>query len=84
MSIIFTKHALERIKARGVDKNEVFDALENPENLVEKSGVKIVQKKVGNQLLRVYYREEKKAKIIILLFEKYINQIPPFEKHNSI
>ena len=60
MPIEFTKHALERIKARNIDKTEIFTTLRNPEKLIKnKSGINIAQKKIKNQLLRVFYQEEK-------------------------
>ena len=70
MSIEFTKHALERIKARNIDKNEILTTLNNPEKIIkDKSGLCIAQKKIMNQLLRVFYREEKGAKVIITAYK---------------
>ncbi len=78
MLIEFTKHALERIKARNIEKNEVIETLANPEKVIkDNSGLCIAQKKFTNQLLRVFYREEEKGKTIITAykasdFERYI------------
>ncbi|MBD3254408.1 MAG: DUF4258 domain-containing protein [Candidatus Lokiarchaeota archaeon] len=35
MSIKFTKHALLHIKARNISKEEVADALDNPESIIK-------------------------------------------------
>jgi len=69
MSIDFTKHALERIKARNIDKNDVLNTLKKPDKIIKKTGMSIAQKKVKHQLLRVFYKEEKGAKTIITAYK---------------
>ena len=69
MPIDFTKHALERIKARNIDKQEVVDTLKNPDKIIKKSGLNIAQKISAHQLLRVFYREEKDTKTIITAYK---------------
>ncbi|MHA1344336.1 MAG: DUF4258 domain-containing protein [Promethearchaeota archaeon] len=70
MPIKFTKHALERIKSRSINITEIIDTLKNPDKLiVDKSGINIAQKKVKNQLLRVFYNEEKKTKKVITAYK---------------
>ena len=69
MPIEFTKHALERLKARDIDKKEVISTLKTPEKIIKTSGINIAQKKVEHQLLRVFYREEKKTKIVITAYK---------------
>lgn len=69
MSIEFTKHALERIKARDIDKKEVIDTLRTPDKIIKSPNFNIAQKKIAHQLLRVFYKEEKETKTIITAYK---------------
>ncbi len=77
MLIRFTKHALERISARNIDKSEILSTMNQPDNVKQDEfGVFIAQKKIHNLLLRIFYYEEEQTKIIITAyktskFEKY-------------
>lgn len=66
MPIEFTKHALERIKARGIEKKEIFSTLKKPDNVIENPEVKIAQKQISHQLLRIFYKEEGDTKILLI------------------
>ena len=78
MVIQFTKHALKQIKLRKIEKAEINDALNNPDNVLQdKFGNFIAQKKSEKYLLRVVYLHEKDIKKIITAyktskFSKYI------------
>lgn len=78
MLIQFTKHALERIKARQIEKKEIILTLNNPEKTIKtKSDSYIAQKKFGEKLLRVIYKKVGKNIIIITAykasdFDRYI------------
>ena len=56
MLIKFTKHALERMRIRGITKVEVIDAITNSEKELKDSQGTLIAQKVGNKfLLRVFY-----------------------------
>jgi len=56
MPIKFTKHALERMKIRSITKEEIIDAINNPDKETNDSfGNIIVQKVEKKFLLRVFY-----------------------------
>ena len=70
MSIKFTKHALQRIKKRKISKDEILDAINNPD-LLEKDlyGNFVAQKIIERRLLRVFYFSEGDAKIVITAYK---------------
>lgn len=78
MRIIFTKHALEQIKIRKIDKIEIISTLNNPDKIVnDKFGNYIAQKTFENYLLRVFYLSEGNTMKIItsyktLKYQKYL------------
>lgn len=64
MVIRFTKHALQQIKIRDIDKSDIIDTLNNPDKTIkDKIGNEISQKKYGDYLLRVYFNLEDKDKL---------------------
>jgi len=64
MLIKFTKHALERMKIRGITKEEIVDTINNPEKEVNDSFGNIIAHKVKKKyLLRVFYYNEENSKI---------------------
>lgn len=78
MLIRFTKHALERISARNIDKSEIFSTMNQPDNVKQDEfGVYIAQKKIHDLLLRIFYFEEDETKIIITAYKT-----SKFEKYN--
>ena len=46
MSIKFTKHALERMKIRAITKEEIIDAINNPEKEVNDSFGNVIAYKI--------------------------------------
>ncbi len=70
MAIIFTRHALQQMKFRKINKVEINTTLNNPDKTSrDKFGNFIAQKKHGNYLLRVVYLPEKDAKRIITAYK---------------
>ena len=71
MPIKFTKHALQRIKKRNISKDEILDAIKNPDFLTEDLYGNIIAQKIidKQQLLRVFYSSEGEVKIIITAYK---------------
>ena len=70
MPIKFTKHALERMKIRGITKEDILDAVNNPEKELNDSLGNIVAHKVKKKyLLRVFYYNEKDSRIVITAYK---------------
>ena len=78
MVIKYTKHALQRIAARNIKRDEIILAVNQPDDIVyDETGTVIAQKRIGDLLLRVFYYEEEGSKIIITGYktskiEKYL------------
>ena len=70
MPIKFTKHALERMRIRGITKEEIVDSINNPDKETNDSfGNIIVQKIKKKYLLRVFYYNEEDSKIVITAYK---------------
>lgn len=70
MLIKFTKHALERMRIRGITKEEVIDALTNPEKELNDSQGNLIAHKVKEKhLLRVFYYVEEESKIVVTAYK---------------
>lgn len=70
MAIIFTKHALQQMKFRKINKVEINTTLNSPDKTSQdKFGNFIAQKKFGNYILRVIYLHEKDTKRIITAYK---------------
>ena len=70
MSIKFTKHALERMKIRAITKEEIIDAINNPEKEVNDSFGNVIAHKIKKKyLLRVFYYIEEDSKIVITAYK---------------
>ena len=70
MLIKFTKHALERMRIRGITKIEVIDALTNSEKELKDSQGNLIAQKVGKKfLLRVFYFIEEESKIVVTAYK---------------
>jgi hypothetical protein len=66
--IIFTKHAEERLKMRKINEQIIKNALENPDEIVERDGIKINHKDIEDKTLRVVYREEANCYIVVTTY----------------
>jgi hypothetical protein len=57
MDFKFSKHALERIEARHLDKKNLLSVLNDPDAIVTKTGCKIIyQKKIQEEDSKYLYR----------------------------
>jgi hypothetical protein len=64
---IFTKHALRRMKERGVGRSEVYEALFNPDFPYQKGQLdeEIAIKRIGRREIRVVFEVKKTGECII-------------------
>ncbi len=70
MLIKFTKHVLERMKIRGITKEEIVDTINNPEKEINDTFGNIIAHKVKKKyLLRVFYYKRENSKIIITAYK---------------
>jgi len=70
MPIKFTKHALERMRIRGITKEEIIDTVNNPDKKINDSYGNIIVHKVEKKyLLRVFYYIEENSKIVITAYK---------------
>ena len=69
MLIKFTKHALERMRIRGITKEEIVDAITNPEKEINDSQGNIIANIKNKYLLRVFYYMEEDSKIVITAYK---------------
>lgn len=55
MSIVFSKHALEQMRVRGISRQSVIETLEHPDKIIENDDTVTYQKVIddGVHLLRV-------------------------------
>lgn len=67
MKARYTLHALERIRQRGISREEVEACLNNPDKIIENNETKCI-KKLGNKALIVVYRMEAGAIIVITAY----------------
>lgn len=67
MKIRYTLHAVERMKQRGISREEVEDCLSNPDKTLEGRESKCV-KKLNDMALIVVYRMEAGTTIIITAY----------------
>lgn len=74
--IVFTKHALERMKQRAIARDEVVQALTKLEKrMTDSLGHTIAQLETNNKILRVFFVEREGNIIVITAYrtsqEKY-------------
>ena len=85
MAFIYSLHAIEQMKLRGLNKSIVDDVLKSPGKvIIETGGVNIYQKIVPEKdkpyLYRVFVNREKKPPLVITAYktsktDRYENQI---------
>ncbi|WP_114984868.1 DUF4258 domain-containing protein [Cyclonatronum proteinivorum] len=73
MALQFSKHAIERLSARGIQKELVLEVLQTPDTIIEESNcVRIFQKldvqKGNSYLIRVFVNVCKEPKLIITAY----------------
>lgn len=74
MSYIFSKHALEQMKLRGISKEIIEKILASPDKIKEEEGITIYQsvitfKKAGDYLIRIFVNENKHPHVIITVYK---------------
>ena len=70
MLMKFTKHALERMRIRGITKEEVIDAITNPDKeIIDSYGNRIANKVKKKFLLRVIYYIKEDSKVVITTYK---------------
>ena len=67
MKIRYTLHALERMRQRGISREEVEACLNNPDRIIKDKEFKCV-KRLNNKALIVVYRIEADATIVITAY----------------
>ena len=67
MKIRYTLHALERMRQRGIGREDVEACLKGPDRIIEDKESKCV-KKLDNKVLVVVYRVEAGAIIVITAY----------------
>lgn len=69
MQFQYTPHAEKKLLARGLDKKQVEDAINNPESIYDsRFNRKIASKTIGNKVLLVIYEQERHIYIIITAY----------------
>ncbi len=71
MKIIFTRHAKQRMKWRGIEKAEIIEAIESPERTEPSVFGRInAYKRIGAKMPKVTYIEEKDNIVVISAVDK--------------
>ncbi len=78
MRIIYSLHALERMRQRGIDKKLVSLCIQNPDKDEVLEGVRRCIKRIDNKVIIVVYRREDDKFIVITAYlssklNKYLN-----------
>jgi hypothetical protein len=68
MEIVFTEHAKERMKKRGITEDEIIQAIKNPEKTKKAGGNYYVQKNIGRANIEVVYEKDKYIKVITIYY----------------
>jgi len=64
--IIFIRHALDRLKERGISEELVIEVIRDPDNAdAEGERRKIAQKLIKGKLLRIVYEDEEESIVVI-------------------
>jgi len=66
--IIFTIHALERIKSRRISKDDVISCIENPDRTLKLNGILRTVKREDNKVLVVICRKSNSNVIVITAY----------------
>ncbi len=68
MRIVFSLHALERMRQRGIGKELVVLCIQNPDRSEELEGVCRCVKKINNKVIIVIYRRENGKFIVVTAY----------------
>ena len=66
MEIEFTEHAKDRIKKRKIKKEEIIEAINNPDKIKKEEGKYYVQKDIRRGKIEIVYSKDKYIKIITI------------------
>ena len=66
MKIIFTEHAKDRMKRRGMSEEEIIYAIKNSNKTLKIGGKYYAQKDIGRAKIEVVYMKDKYIKIITI------------------
>jgi hypothetical protein len=67
----FSKHALEQMESRGIDREEVEQILNHPEQTKTEEGLKVFQSltKDKEHLIRIFVNEGKNPNLIVTVYK---------------
>ena len=68
MNIVFTEHAKERMKKRGITEDEIIQAIKRPDNTKKDGENYCAQKNIGRASIEVVYEKDKYIKIITIYY----------------
>ena len=68
MEIIFTKHALARMKKRQITEDEIINSIQYPEKISKRVGKFYVQKNIDRANIEVVYEKDKYIKVITVYY----------------
>ena len=66
--IIFTIHALERIKSRRISRNDVISCIENPDRTLKLNGIFRAVKREDDKVLVAIYRKSNDDTVVITAY----------------
>lgn len=66
--LIFTKHAQQRMKERGVSRKEVGAVIFNPDKINRENGRVIASRRINEEILEVIYVAENNKRIILTCY----------------
>ncbi len=72
--IVFTRHALERMKQRNITKEEVLAAIRESGAKQDGLGHLVAQREVDARLLRVFYVERDETLVVITAYKTSKNR----------
>ncbi len=74
MRIRYTLHALERIKQREIEREQIIECLQEPDKVMEKNNIFQCVKKINKKLLIVVYKKNDDILIITAFKTKKIKK----------
>lgn len=66
--IIYTKHAIKRIKERGISKSDIEKVIKNPDHIQRDNNRIIANKKVNKRTLEIVFIKEDRKTIILTCY----------------
>jgi hypothetical protein len=63
--VIFTRHAIDRLRGRGISEEIVKEVLTDPDRIDLGDERPVAQKLVNGKLIRVIYEEERDAIVVV-------------------